>query len=103
MFNIGGAVEQVDIQVVEPIPEFDGEVASELTCSLPDDRPPTATITMKARGCGRFGLYSSQRPLKCSVDKVGTDFVYDDVTGLVTFEIPIPTEEMYRWNIEIEV
>ncbi|TYK11099.1 putative galactinol--sucrose galactosyltransferase 2 isoform X1 [Cucumis melo var. makuwa] len=103
MFNTGGAVEQVNVQVVEPIPEFDGEVASELTCSLPDDRPPTATITMKARGCGRFGLYSSQRPLKCSVDKVDVDFVYDEVTGLVTFEIPIPTEEMYRWNIEIQV
>lgn len=103
MFNTGGAVEQVDVQVVEPKPEFDGEVASELTGSLPNDRPPIATITMKARGCGRFGVYSSQRPLKCSVDEANTDFVYDEATGLVTFSIPISAKEMYRWTIDIQV
>lgn len=103
MFNTGGAVEQVDVNMVEPKPEFDGDVVSEATGSLPDDRPPTATITLKSRGCGRFGVYSSQRPLKCSVDKADTDFVYDAETGLVTFALPIPTEEMYKWTIEIQV
>lgn len=103
MFNTGGAIEQVDVQLVEPTPEFNGKVAFELTGSLPNDRRPTATITLKARGCGRFGIYSSQRPLKCSVDKANTDFAYDEATGLVTFALPIPTVEMYRWSIEIQV
>ncbi|KAK7336568.1 hypothetical protein VNO77_17113 [Canavalia gladiata] len=105
MFNTGGAVEQVEIHK-DPNnkPElFDGEVLSELTTSLSSNRAATATIAMKVRGSGRFGAYTSQRPLKCVVDGANTDFNYDLEIGLTTFSIPVPPEEMYRWLIEIQV
>jgi raffinose synthase len=105
MFNTGGAVEQVEIQMAsDKSPEhFDGEVSSELTTSLSESRSPTATIALKVRGCGRFGAYSSQRPLKCTVGNVFTDFNYDSATGLVTLTLPVPVVEMYRWPVEIQV
>lgn len=105
MFNTGGAVEQVEIHVAsDKKPElFDGEVSTELTSSLSENRSPSATIALKVRGCGRFGAYSSQRPLKCRVGNAETDFNYDSATGLVTFKIPISEEEMYRWPLEIQV
>nr|XP_034920266.1 probable galactinol--sucrose galactosyltransferase 2 isoform X1 [Populus alba]XP_034920267.1 probable galactinol--sucrose galactosyltransferase 2 isoform X1 [Populus alba] len=105
MFNTGAAVEQVEIQMAsDKSPEhFDGVVSSELTTSLSESRSPTATIALKVRGCGRFGAYSSQRPLKCTVGNVFTDFNYDSATGLVTLTLPVPVEEMYRWPVEIQV
>lgn len=105
MFNTTGAVEQFEIHMVsEKEPElFDGAVQSELTTSLSDNRSPAATISLKVRGCGRFGAYSSQRPLKCKVDNTEADFNYDSATGLVSFGIPVPEEDMYRWHIEIQV
>lgn len=105
MFNSSGAVEQVVIHLASDMkPElFDGEVPSELTASLSEHRSSTATIAIKTRGCGRFGAYSSQRPLKCTIDKAETDFNYDFATGLMTVTIPIPKEEMHRWLVEIQV
>ncbi|XP_006489932.2 probable galactinol--sucrose galactosyltransferase 2 [Citrus sinensis] len=104
MFNSGGAVENVEVHMSEKKPDlFDGEVSSELTTSLSDNRSPTATISLKVRGCGRFGIYSSQRPLKCTVGSIQTDFTYDSATGLMTMTLPVPEEEMYRWPVEIQV
>lgn len=105
MFNSGGAVDQFDIHMVsDKKPElFDGEASSELTTALSENRSPTATIALKVRGCGRFGAYSSQRPLKCTVGGVETEFNYDSATGLMTVSLPIPVEEMYRWLVEIQV
>ncbi|KAL0428557.1 UNVERIFIED_CONTAM: putative galactinol--sucrose galactosyltransferase 2 [Sesamum latifolium] len=92
MFNSTGAVEQLEIHK--------NNIGSE---ALSGDRLPVATITLKVRGCGRFGVYCSQRPLKCNVDSTETEFNYDDATGLVTLTIPVPAEEMYKWSIEIQV
>ncbi|CAJ1911368.1 unnamed protein product [Sphenostylis stenocarpa] len=105
MFNTGGAVEVVEIQKASNSkPElFAGEMLSELTSSLSPNRAATATIALRVRGRGRFGVYSSQRPLKCVVGGIETDFNYDSETGLATFSIPVPQEEMYRWSIEIQV
>ncbi|KAF9592750.1 hypothetical protein IFM89_017320 [Coptis chinensis] len=104
MFNTSGAVERFDIQLALEKPEvFDGEVSSELTGSLGKSRSPTATIFLEVRGCGRFGAYSSQPPLKCTVGGTMTDFNYDSANGLLTFTIPVPEEEMYRWPIDIQV
>ncbi|XP_056158815.1 probable galactinol--sucrose galactosyltransferase 2 [Syzygium oleosum] len=105
MFNSGGAVDQFDIHMVsDKKPElFDGEASSELTTALSENRSPTATIALKVRGCGQFGAYSSQRPLKCTVGGVETEFNYDSATGLMTVSLPIPEEEMYRWPVEIQV
>lgn len=105
MFNAGGAVEGVEVNKVSGNePElFDGEVSSELITFLSDDRSASATIALKVRGCGRFGAYCSQRPLKCSVGNVETEFKYDPENGLVTLSLPVAAEEMFRWPVEIQV
>ncbi|KAL0453092.1 UNVERIFIED_CONTAM: putative galactinol--sucrose galactosyltransferase 2 [Sesamum latifolium] len=98
MFNSSGAVEQYEIQKTNEF--LDDSVASGV---LSGNRPPAATITLKVRGCGRFGFYSSQRPLKCIIGNTETTFNFEAATGLVTLNIPVPKEEMYRWPIEIQV
>ncbi|CAL5193465.1 unnamed protein product [Lathyrus oleraceus] len=106
MFNTGGAVEEVEIHRETDNKQelFEGEaVSSELITSLGPNRTTTATITLKVRGSGKFGVYSSQRPIKCMVDGTETDFNYDSETGLTTFIIPVPQEELYKWLIEIQV
>lgn len=104
MFNSSGAVEKFDITLAaENSEQFDGNVASELSNALSNNRSPSATITLTVRGCGRFGAYSSQCPLKCTIDSVDMEFNYDTATGLVTLAIPVPDQEMYRWSVEIQV
>ncbi|XP_048432381.1 probable galactinol--sucrose galactosyltransferase 2 [Pyrus x bretschneideri] len=97
MFNSSAAVEQVEIQLAsDKKPELsNGEVS--------ENRSPTATISLKTRGCGRFGAYCSQWPLKCTVDNARTNFEYDSASGLTTITIPVPEKEMYRWSVEIQV
>ncbi|KAB2604163.1 galactinol--sucrose galactosyltransferase 2 [Pyrus ussuriensis x Pyrus communis] len=93
MFNSSAAVEQVEIHLAsDKKPELsNGEVS--------ENRSPTATIGLKTRGCGRFGAYCSQRPLKCTVDNAETNFEYDSASGLTTITIPVPEKEMYRWSV----
>ncbi|KAL8041463.1 hypothetical protein ABFX02_10G167000 [Erythranthe guttata] len=80
MFNSSGAVEQFEVEVEEG-----------------------TRVTLKVRGCGRFGAYSSRQPLKCLAGDAETEFDYDVANGLLTFSIPVPKEEMYRWSIEIHL
>ncbi|KAK2996412.1 hypothetical protein RJ639_010621 [Escallonia herrerae] len=105
MFNSGGAIEQTEVHFAsDKKPElFDGEVVSEVSTLLSENRTPTATIALKVRGCGRFGAYSSQRPLKCTLGSVESEFNYEAATGLLTLTIPVPQEDMFRWPIEILV
>ncbi|CAH9062797.1 unnamed protein product [Cuscuta europaea] len=98
MFNSGGAVEKYEVHLVSNKPE--GEEVS----SFPgQNRPPTATVSLTVRGCGRFGIYTTQCPLRCSLDGAITDFNYNTDSGLVTMIIPVPTQEMYRWHVEVLV
>ncbi|KAL0316826.1 UNVERIFIED_CONTAM: putative galactinol--sucrose galactosyltransferase 2 [Sesamum radiatum] len=78
MFNSTGAVEQLEIQKNQEC--LDSNSGSEASSG---DRIPVATVTLKVRGCGRFGVYCSQRPLKCTVDNTESEFNYDDATGLM--------------------
>uniref|UniRef100_A0A0D9WWR5 galactinol--sucrose galactosyltransferase n=1 Tax=Leersia perrieri TaxID=77586 RepID=A0A0D9WWR5_9ORYZ len=79
MFNAGGAVEECDVI---------GDVDS-----------GGGGVEMRVRGCGRFGAYLSRRPARCEVDGDEVDFAYDDDTGLVAVELPVPEKEMYMWKI----
>ncbi|CAA2988362.1 probable galactinol--sucrose galactosyltransferase 2, partial [Olea europaea subsp. europaea] len=105
MLNSGGAVEQIEVQLdsKERAEHFDGELAFEYCGSLSDNRSPTATIALKVRGCGRFGIYCSQRPRKCTVGNAETVFNYEATIGLMTLAIPVPEEEMYKWPVEVQV
>ncbi|CAN6308801.1 unnamed protein product [Urochloa humidicola] len=79
MFNSGGAVEECDV---------DAEAG---------------VVRLRVRGCGRFGAYCSRRPARCVLDAAEVEFGYDDDTGLVTLDIPVPEKELYRWTMEIHV
>ncbi|XP_051133190.1 probable galactinol--sucrose galactosyltransferase 2 [Andrographis paniculata] len=72
MYNSGGAVEE---------------------CSLKE-----TTVTIKARGSGLFGVYSSMKPCLCKVDKKIEDFSYCRDNGLMT--IHLQTENIFK---EIEI
>ncbi|CAD6220638.1 unnamed protein product [Miscanthus lutarioriparius] len=78
MFNAGGAVEECAV---------DGK----------------AVVALRVRGCGRFGAYCSREPARCLLDSAEGEFGYDADTGLVTVDLPVPEQEMYRWTLEIVV
>ncbi|XP_050203605.1 probable galactinol--sucrose galactosyltransferase 1 [Mercurialis annua] len=80
MFNSGGAIKEL---------KYDSELSS--------------TVCIKVRGCGMFGAYSSSRPKTIKVDSEKVDFVYQERTGLISIKLRVPEEELYLWNITIEV
>lgn len=98
MFNSGGAVEQFNVKM-----NSDGNALSDAPGSLGEGRAGTATVELRVRGCGCFGAYSSQKPIRCSLDSSEVEFSYDSATGLLKLNIPVPEMEMYRWNLEILV
>lgn len=58
---------------------------------------------MKVLGCGVFVAYSTTRPKRITVDTEEAEFTYDEKSGLVNFVLRIPKEELYLWNITIEL
>ncbi|CAI9099979.1 OLC1v1036884C2 [Oldenlandia corymbosa var. corymbosa] len=106
MFNSGGAVDKFEVQLLTPENKptnCNGNVTSENSGSPSDERHATAKVSMEVRGCGRFGAYTSQRPLRCTVDGSETEFEYEATNGLVSIVLPVPKEELYRWKVEIVV
>lgn len=65
MYNSGGAVE-----------------ALELT-----NHPAGCRVKIRVRGCGRFGAYSSKKPLSCIVDMQEEEFQYNAEGGLLTLKL----------------
>ncbi|KAK4489007.1 hypothetical protein RD792_004799, partial [Penstemon davidsonii] len=62
MFNSGGATESVSFT-------------------------PGPMVKVEARGCGRFGAYSSKKPIYCTVDGKKEEFVYDADKGLLVVKL----------------
>lgn len=79
MFNSGGAIKELKYEAAK-----------------------SATLEMKARGSGVFGVYASARPNRVTVDSKEIDVNYDEVSGLVTFSLGLPEKELYLWNIFME-
>lgn len=94
MFNCGGAIEQFDIRCEDEKAEQSGDYGA-----------ANAAVLLKVRGCGRFGAYSSKKPIKCTLDSSEMEFNYDSTTGLMTIGIPVPEteKEVYKWTLEIQV
>ncbi|GAV83965.1 Raffinose_syn domain-containing protein [Cephalotus follicularis] len=66
MYNSGGAVEGVNCTM-----DISG-----------------CAISIKGRGCGRFGAYSNSRPSSCLVDMQEEEFTYNIGDGLLTVILP---------------
>lgn len=80
MFNSGGAVKDLNYELEKP-----------------------GTIVLKLRGSGTFGAYSSVPPKRITVDSNDTEFNYEKASGLVTFDLRVPEEELYLWDVNIEI
>ncbi|KAK6932894.1 Glycosyl hydrolases 36 [Dillenia turbinata] len=74
MYNSGGAVEAID------------EYAS------------SESLSIRGKGEGRFGAYSSARPKSCYLDSQQLDFSFRDEDNLLTVTIPMGTAS---WNMII--
>ena len=61
-----------------------------------------ADVQLKVRGSGTVGAYSSTKPKSVAVDSRAVDFSYDDASGLVTFELGLPEQELYVWTVTVE-
>lgn len=81
MFNSGGAIK-------------------EMNCEKSEEG---TTVVLKVCGCGLFGAYSSARPKRITVDSEEMEFGYEEGYGLVTVSLRVPEEELYLWNITIEL
>ncbi|MCD7450565.1 flavodoxin-like fold protein [Datura stramonium] len=81
MFNSGGAIKEL---------KYETEGRSGL-------------ISMKVRGCGMFGAYSSTKPKGIQVDNEEVQFDYDESSGLLTINLRVPDEELYLWDVTVEV
>lgn len=81
MFNAGGAVEECDV--------------------ITDDGGKA--MALRVRGCGRFGAYCSREPARCLLDSAEVEFSYYADTGLVSVDLPVPEQELYRWTLKIMV
>lgn len=80
MFNSGGAIMELNYE-----------------------EEKVGNVGMKVRGCGVFGAYSSSRPKRILVDEKETEFGYKEGSGLITVTLRIPEQEMYMWDVTIEV
>ncbi|KAJ6417555.1 hypothetical protein OIU84_003307 [Salix udensis] len=67
------------------------------------DSGTTATVEMKVHGCGLFGAYSSVQPKRISVDSKEVEFGFEEGTGLVSLDLRVAEEELYLWNITVEL
>lgn len=88
MLNSGGAIDQLGVQ---------GGYKNE------EHSDGLVEVKMKVRGCGTFGAYCTQRPKRCWINSLETEFTYDAATCSLAFQIPLPKEEMYRWEVKIEI
>ncbi|GJR69478.1 probable galactinol--sucrose galactosyltransferase 6 isoform X1 [Tanacetum coccineum] len=67
MFNAGGAIDDLEYLAKK------------------DDS--LAIVSMKVKGCGRFGMYSTAKPRRCVVGPSEVEFVYDSDCGLLTLDL----------------
>ncbi|KAK4479519.1 hypothetical protein RD792_015035 [Penstemon davidsonii] len=82
MFNASGAIEGLEYDVKE--------------------NEGVAVVSMEVKGCGRFGVYSSGKPRKCTVESSVVEFEYDSGSGLVTLNlVEMPSEDKKVHNVEI--
>ncbi|KAL0443223.1 UNVERIFIED_CONTAM: putative galactinol--sucrose galactosyltransferase 1 [Sesamum latifolium] len=80
MFNSGGAIKEINYESKK-----------------------IGNVNLSARGRGIFGAYSSVKPKRIIIETSEEQFGYDKCSGLVTLTLQVPAEELYQWNITIEV
>ncbi|KAL2534845.1 putative galactinol--sucrose galactosyltransferase 6 [Abeliophyllum distichum] len=103
MFNSGGAIEGLKYEVIGKGYEVEGNSnAEERLQKLSIE--VVALVSMKVKGCGRFGAYSSAKPIKCRVGLSEVNFAYELASGLVTMNLhDMPPKDQKVHSVEIEL
>ncbi|CAI9779688.1 unnamed protein product [Fraxinus pennsylvanica] len=97
MFNSGGAIEGLKYEV-KTGSQSSEEIPENLSIGL------VVLVSIKVKGCGRFGAYSSAKPSKCKVGISEVDFAYELASGLITLNLDdMPPEDQKVHNVEIEL
>ncbi|KAF3783844.1 putative galactinol--sucrose galactosyltransferase 1 [Nymphaea thermarum] len=60
----------------------------------------SSSVSIKVRGCGHFGAYSSAIPKRITVDSHETAYEYDKNTGMINLVLGIPEKELYLWDMD---
>ncbi|KAF5742008.1 galactinol--sucrose galactosyltransferase 6 isoform X1 [Tripterygium wilfordii] len=80
MLNAGGAIDGLEYQL----------------------KDGTFKVSMEAKGCGKFGAYSSAQPKRVIVDSIDVEFEYDSSSGLVKFNLDSMPEEGKKHVVVVE-
>lgn len=109
MFNSGGAVERLAYEVkggAKPSELKDDNEATGVGEERMESRSNmlVAVVRIEAKGCGRFGAYSSAKPRRCLLGSKDVEFSYNPLSGLVTVELDHLPEDGQRVHlIEVEL
>ncbi|KAM3285493.1 putative galactinol-sucrose galactosyltransferase 6 [Capsicum chacoense] len=111
MYNAGGAIEglKYDVKAGAELSELDNGYQGEGNLVAEDrienlSTEAVAVVSMEVKGCGRFGVYSSVKPRKCSVGGDMVQFAYDSDSGLLTLNLDaMPPADQKVHIIEVEV
>lgn len=79
MFNSGGAIKEVKYETLR------------------------GSVELKVRGCGLFGAFASIPPQRVLVGSEEVEFSYNEESGLVAFDLRVPTQELYQWDIVMDL
>ncbi|KAK4803966.1 hypothetical protein SAY86_003783 [Trapa natans] len=79
MFNSGGAIKEVKHDTLR------------------------GSVELKVHGSGLFGIYTSIQPKRVLVDSEEVEFMYDEESGLLTFNLQVPLQELYLWDIVMDL
>ncbi|KAL2534843.1 putative galactinol--sucrose galactosyltransferase 6 [Abeliophyllum distichum] len=108
MFNSGGAIEGLKYEVktgAQLSDGYEGEgngTAEERLENLSIEL--VTLVSMKVKGFGRFGAYSSAKPRKCKVGLSEVEFAYELASGLVTMNLhDMPPEDQKVHTVDIEL
>ncbi|KAL2464428.1 putative galactinol--sucrose galactosyltransferase 6 [Forsythia ovata] len=108
MFNSGGAIEGLKYEVKTGAQLSDG-YEGEGNCTAEErlenlSLELVTLVSMKVKGIGRFGAYSSAKPRKCKVGLSEVDFAYELASGLVTMNLhDMPPEDQKVHTVDIEL
>ncbi|KAL3362891.1 hypothetical protein AABB24_012271, partial [Solanum stoloniferum] len=111
MYNAGGAIEglKYEVKAGAELSELEAGYQGEGNLVAEDkienlSTEAVAVVSMEVRGCGRFGVYSSVKPRKCSVGGDMLDFAYNSESGLLTLNLDaMPPADQKVHIIEVEV
>uniref|UniRef100_A0A2P2JPX3 galactinol--sucrose galactosyltransferase n=1 Tax=Rhizophora mucronata TaxID=61149 RepID=A0A2P2JPX3_RHIMU len=110
MFNAGGAIQGLRYEVKgdsrssELDDTYNGESSTASDEMIENcSSKLVGKVCMEAKGCGKFGAWSSAKPRKCILDSVVIDFDYNSSSGLVSFNIDSLPENGKLHVVEVEL